>query len=196
MSVIFLNGCTSSGKSSIAIALQAKLTTPYLRMGIDDAFATVPLKYHQNPDGFYFDRDERGLVRLNMGPVGQAALRAHRLAATAAARSGANIILDEVLLSRDMLADWIELLEGLNVFMVGVRCELDELERREVARGDRVAGQARGQFELVHADVVYDIEVETTKSGAETSAAEIAALVEGGRSGGAFRRMHQLFSTN
>lgn len=195
MSVIFLNGCTSSGKSSIAIALQAQLTAPYLRMGIDDAFATVPLKYHQNTDGFYFDRDERGLVRLNMGPVGQSVLRAHRHAAAAAARSGVNIILDEVLLSRDMLADWIELLEGLDVFMIGVRCELDELERREVARGDRLAGQARGQFELVHTGVVYDIEVETTSSDAETAAAAIAARVEGGGRGNAIRRMRELSST-
>ena len=178
MTIIFLNGCTSSGKSSIAAALQAGLKVPYLRMGIDDAFATVPPRYHQNAEGFFFDEDERGLVRLNMGPVGLAALRAHRHAAAGAARSGASLILDEVLLP-GMLDEWTGLLEGLDVLMVGVRCDLEELERREAARGDRVTGQARGQFDLVHAGVVYDIEVDTTRSDAETSAAAIAALVEG-----------------
>lgn len=195
MTIIFLNGCTSSGKSSIAAALQATLTTPYLRMGIDDAFATVPLKYHQSEEGFLFDRDERGLVRLNMGPVGSAALEAHRHAAAAAARSGANLILDEVLLP-GMLADWLALLDGLDVFIVGVRCELDELERREAARGDRVIGQARGQFDLVHADVVYDVEVDTTRNSAEISAAAIVSVVEVGGSPTAIHRMRRLFSAN
>ena len=193
MTVIFLNGCTSSGKSSIAAALQARLAAPYLRMGIDDAFATVPLKYHQHKEGFFFDRDERGLVRLNMGPVGRAAMTAHRHAAAAAARSGANLILDEVLLP-GMLDDWLALLDGLDVFMAGVRCELGELERREIARGDRVTGQARGQFDLVHAGVVYDIEVDTTQSDAEVSAAAIAASVESGTSADAVRRMRRLFT--
>jgi chloramphenicol 3-O phosphotransferase len=179
VTIIFLNGCTSSGKSSIAAALQARLVAPYLRMGIDDAFSTVPPKYHQHKEGFFFDRDERGLVRLNMGPVGRAALRAHRHGAAAAARSGANLILDEVLLP-GMLADWLALLDGLDVFMAGVRCELGELERREIA--------------LVHADVVYDIEVDTTRSDAEASAAAIAAKVESGTSADAVRRMRRLFT--
>lgn len=190
MTIIFLNGCTSSGKSSIAGALQARLVAPYLRMGIDDAFATVPLKYHQNAEGFFFDRDERGLVRLNMGPVGRAAITAHRHAAAAAARSGANLILDEVLLP-GILDDWLALLDGLDVFMVGVRCDLEELERREIARGDRVRGQARGQFDLVHAGVLYDIETDTTRNDAEVAAAAIATKVEGGMTADAVHRMHR-----
>ncbi len=194
MTIIFLNGCTSSGKSSIAAAMQARLAAPYLRMGIDDAFATVPPRYHQHKEGFFFGRDERGLVRLNMGTVARAALRAHRHGTAAAARSGANLILDEVLLP-GMLDDWLALLDGLDVFMAGVRCELGELERREIARGDRVAGQARGQFDLVHAGVVYDIEVDTTQSDAEVSAAAIAAKVEDGSRPEAVHRMRQLFST-
>ena len=61
MGMIFLNGCTSAGKTSVARALQAQLAVPHLRYGIDDAFAMLPQRLHNHPDGFSFDRDERGL---------------------------------------------------------------------------------------------------------------------------------------
>lgn len=87
MTMIFLNGCTSAGKTSIARALQAALDPPFLRYGIDDAFAMLPLHLHNHADGFFFDRDSRGLVRLNHGALGRTLLRAHRRVARVPARA-------------------------------------------------------------------------------------------------------------
>lgn len=173
MSVIFLNGCTSAGKSSLARELQDQLQTPYLLTGIDDAFARMPAHLHNHPDGVFFDRDERGLVRLNFGAFGMATMRAHHQAAAAMARSGCNLILDEVLLTHELRQHWWQSLKGLDVALVGVRCALAELERRETARGDRMRGQARGQYDLVHDGMIYDIEVDST----QTHAAELAAMI-------------------
>ena len=178
MGVIFLNGCTSSGKSSIAKSLQQILAQPYLLTGIDDAFAMLPDRMHNHKDGFYFDRDEAGLVRLNFGTFGLATLNAHQAAAAALAKSGVNLILDEVLLSADLLANWHQVFEGAEVFWVGVHCDLEELERREIARGDRVHGQARGQFNLVHQHARYDLEVDTTSTPPNECAAQILAALE------------------
>ncbi|MEM1230872.1 MAG: AAA family ATPase, partial [Pseudomonadota bacterium] len=150
MTVIFLNGCTSAGKSSLARALQAALPTPYLLTGIDDAFAMIPMRYHKHPEGFRFVRDDEGLVQLAFGDVGWQTLHAHQIAAAAMAHSGVNLILDEVVLNEALRSEWLRLLEGLPVHYVGVHCELAELERREQARGDRMLGQARGQFGHVH----------------------------------------------
>lgn len=181
MSIIFLNGCTSAGKSSIARELQARLPAPHLSTGIDDAFAMLPVRYHNHPDGFFFDRDARDLVRLNFGGIGLATLRAHHRSAAAIAHSGVDLILDEVVLDRSLLVDWVGALDGLQVVFVAVRCDLDELERREIARGDRVVGQARGQFEIVHAHTFYDIEVDTTRASAAEAADHIVrALGAGG----------------
>jgi chloramphenicol 3-O phosphotransferase len=178
MSVIFLNGCTSAGKSSIAKSLQETLPQPHLVTGIDDAFAMLPNRMHNNNDGFYFDRDPNGLVRLNFGEFGFATLRAHQHAATALAKSGMGLILDEVLLSKELLDLWTVALQGLDVFWVGVHCDLDELERREIARGDRVPGQARGQFELVHRYAAYDLEVDTTAQAPAECALQISRAVQ------------------
>lgn len=174
MAIIFLNGCTSAGKSSIARCLQNLLKEPYLLSGIDDAFASLPLRYHKHPEGFFFDRDENGLVRLNFGTVGWATLMAHQTAAAAMARKGTNLILDEVVLNEPLREGWQFELSGLDVSYVGVHCSLAELERREVDRGDRVMGQARGQFELVHQGMQYDLEVDSTQTPPERLAEEIA----------------------
>lgn len=163
MSVIFLNGCTSAGKSSVAKTVQNQLSVPFLLTGIDDAFSMLPANLHNHPDGFFFDRDPDGLVRLNFGSFGLATLEAHIHSVAAIARTGMNLILDEVVLTDDLRNEWVEHLSGMDVMLVGVRCDLQELERREIERGDRVIGQARGQYELVHADMCYDLEIDTTR---------------------------------
>ncbi|MEM1148543.1 MAG: chloramphenicol phosphotransferase [Pseudomonadota bacterium] len=162
MSVIFLNGCTSAGKSSIAKSLQTLLPRPFLLTGIDDAFAMLPARVHNNSEGFYFDRTQAGLIRLNFGKFGLATLIAHQHSAAALANAGMDLILDEVILSKDLWDHWQIVLADLDVFWVGVHCDLEELERREVARGDRVRGQARGQYDIVHEHAIYDVSVDTT----------------------------------
>lgn len=174
MAVIFLNGCTSAGKTSIAQALQEILDPAHLRTGIDDAFAMFPHKLHNHPDGFFFDRDARGEIRLNHGAVGLALLQAHSRMAAALAMRSSGLILDEVVLEAVLREDWQEALAECNVFMVGVHCALPELERRERERGDRLIGQARGQFDLVYVGMSYDLEVDTTSATPTTVAAQIA----------------------
>lgn len=173
MALIFLNGVTSSGKTSIAGALQDQLVRPYCVTGIDDAFAMLPDRLHNNPDGFYFDRDERDLVRLNFGQVGLACLKAHQRSVAAIARSGIDLICDEVILTEELRRDWHEVLDGVETAFVAVHCSLEELERREVRRGDRVIGQARGQFEIVHSQMRYDIEVDSSTKAPAMLASEI-----------------------
>lgn len=178
MSVIFLNGCTSAGKTNIAVALQDRLQVPHLRRGIDDGFAMLPLKLHNHPEGFFFDTDDRGEIRLNHGPFGLATLKANARAAATIAATGVDLILDEVLIEDGLKTDWHEILRGIDVFWVGVHCALPELERRERARGDRLIGQARGQFDLVHLGLRYDLEIDSTSVQAAESATVIADSYE------------------
>jgi chloramphenicol 3-O phosphotransferase len=162
MGLIFLNGTTSAGKTSIARALQDQLARPYCMTGIDDAFAMLPDRLHNSSEGFFFDRDERDLVRLNIGPVGLTCLLAHHRSVAAIARCGVDLICDEVILTEELRRDWMEVLSGIETVFVGVHCSLEELDRREITRGDRVIGQARGQIDIVHAHMRYDIEVDST----------------------------------
>ena len=49
-----------------------------------------------------------------------------------------------------------------NVFLVGIHCPLDELLVREKNRGDRRVDLAGEQFENVHADKKYELELDTS----------------------------------
>lgn len=175
MGIIFLNGCTSAGKTSIARALQARAGRPWLHFGIDDGFRLLPARWHDHPDGFFFDRDRRGLVRLNYGDIGRRTLGAYRRAAVAMTNAGVDLIVDEVVLEAAFADDWADLLRSADVFAVAVHCALPELERREVARGDRCLGQARGQFDIVHQLLEYDFTVDTTSATPEDAAGTIEA---------------------
>src|SRR5262245_48192995 len=68
------------------------------------------------------------------------------------------------------------LLHDLQHRYVAITCELDELERRERARGDRPPGLARRQQASVLPDVPYPLHVDTTTASVNDCAAAIAKL--------------------
>ena len=58
---------------------------------------------------------------------------------------------------------------------VAVRCDSAVAAGREISRGDRIQGMAVSQAELVHRGVIYDVEVDTTRTEALECARSIAA---------------------
>ena len=176
--IILLNGTTSAGKTSIAHALQARLPGLWLHVGVDHFIQMTPLKFHGAPEGFQFAPQPDGALPLNIGPTGQRVLAAFRTSVASIARSGANVIVDEVILSPKTLGAWLDALQNLDVFFVGVHCSLEEAQRREQARGDRGIGQVRAQFDIVHAGADYDFTIDTTADSPESGAGAIAAALE------------------
>ncbi len=64
---------------------------------------------------------------------------------------------------------FLELLNGFDVFFVGIHCPLGELERRERERGNRPIGDAKRDFETTHGFCMYDFEVDSTKDAVENA---------------------------
>lgn len=67
------------------------------------------------------------------------------------------------------------MLAHLDVFLVGVYCDLDKLDRRERARGDRRIGEGRSHVEenLIHTFGPYDLEVDTAADVSTTLAESV-----------------------
>lgn len=82
----------------------------------------------------------------------------------ALAHEGNDLIVDHVIEFRAWREQLAVLLAGLDVFLVGVHCSLEELDRREHARGDRRIGEGRTHIEVdrIHTFGPYDYEVDTT----------------------------------
>jgi chloramphenicol 3-O phosphotransferase len=170
--VIVLNGGSSSGKSGIARCLQAVLPDPWLAFGTDTFVDALPAAMRASDAGIEFAPDGTVVVGAEFRSLEAAWIEG----ITAMARAGAGVIVDEVFLGgADSQRRWREALGGLDVLWVGVRCDGDVAADRELARGDRIAGMALSQAEVVHQGVTYDLEVDTTHAESMACARTIAA---------------------
>jgi chloramphenicol 3-O phosphotransferase len=73
---------------------------------------------------------------------------------------GIDQVIDHVLLDEAIRLDAKDALAG--AFWVGVHCSVEEVVRREAARGDRYVGFASGTSAVVHDEMTYDFIVDTT----------------------------------
>ncbi|MEJ7838303.1 MAG: chloramphenicol phosphotransferase CPT [Thermomicrobiales bacterium] len=172
--IIMLNGGSSSGKTGISRCLQSMLPHPWLRISIDDLVDSLPPALLESDVGISF-----GLQGEVSSGAGFRAIEAAWMAGIATmARAGARIILDDVFLGgAESQARVRGYLDGLEVLWVGVRCPAEIAAGREMTRGDRVVGMAASQAKSVHADVAYDVEVETSRSESIECARIIASRV-------------------
>lgn len=173
--VIILNGGSSSGKTTIATCLQDILPSPWLHLGVDTLIDAMPQALLTSEAGIAFGAD--GSVRP--GPAFRRLEAAWMRGVAAMARAGARIIVDDVFVSGvDARDRWQAALVDVSVLWVGVRCDPAVATERERGRGDRVAGMATSQAQLVHAGMAYDVEVDTSETSAAECARRIAQLVD------------------
>ncbi|MCG8916479.1 chloramphenicol phosphotransferase CPT family protein [Actinokineospora sp. PR83] len=147
--IILLNGVSSSGKSSIAEQLLLVLDTPWFSIGVD---VINGLRAKERSRELGQDALREVLMRTRAG--------FHR-AVAGMAHAGNDVVVDHVLSEPWRLIDCLAVMDGLDVVFVGVHCGLEELRRREAARGDREIGQAEGQLARVHAHGLYDLECDS-----------------------------------
>jgi chloramphenicol 3-O phosphotransferase len=81
---------------------------------------------------------------------------------------GVDQVIDHVLIDQEIRRNALDVLAG--AFWVGVYCDVDELIRRESARGDRHIGFASGSSAVAHNEMTYDLTVDTTNTSSEESA--------------------------
>jgi len=173
--VIVLNGGSSSGKTGIARCLQEVLPGPWLRFSIDDLIEALPQSL-VGTDGQGIAFGAHGEV--DVGELFRELEAAWMAGLAAMARAGAPVIVDDVFLSGGVSQQRTRThLAGLDVLWVGVRCDPEIAVARETARGDRVTGMAASQAEIVHEGVVYDVEVDTSRTESLDCARAIAAHV-------------------
>jgi chloramphenicol 3-O phosphotransferase len=162
--VIFLNGVSSAGKTSIAKVLQQTLPEPYLHVPLDSFEAMLPERYDESESFAWPTLFPRLLSGFH-----------HSIAALAGA--GNNLIVDHVTVVREgwpsSLMECAFLLRPFRAYLVGVHCPLEELQRREQQRGDRYLGTAARQFDRVHRHGIYDIEVDTSQASAHACAEQV-----------------------
>jgi hypothetical protein len=81
---------------------------------------------------------------------------------------GQQVVMDGALTNPHARRLLVEYLQDWPVYLVGVHCSAQELERRERARGDRSIGLAVSQIDGIHRRMLYDLQIDTTDKRPET----------------------------
>lgn len=198
--VIYVNGPSSSGKSTLTRALQNALPNMYLRIGIDQMIGMMPEKINDWREGisrtsenctpgFCWDwcskahcfqqlpKEMHTHHHLIHGPEGARITDLFHTLARTMISSGYSIIIDDVALGgNNDIARWRETLKGFPILWVGLTAPIEVLEERERTRGDRAIGSSRIQAELVHNHRIrYDYFFDTSEVLLEQMVQEIVS---------------------
>lgn len=186
--IVFLNGPTSAGKTTLAKALQKTLLRNFLRVGIDDFLSWMPERCNDwegkghSVDGFYWkeERDPEGhlMQTLYSGAYGKKVSQAFLTMIEALAATGLPLIIEDVVLDQPNLEQWKEALKKYAVLWVGLGAPLEVLETREIQRGNRRIGSARAQHKKVHEQASYDLFFNVSEVPLEVILATLVAKIE------------------
>ncbi len=188
--VILLNGCSSAGKTTLALALQNLLPEPYQHVALDQFRDGMPGRVRglNSPPG---DPGASGLnvvpgelngewvTHIQFGDYGERVLAAMRRTVATLSEMGCNVIVDDLLFKRDYLEDYAAVLDPQKTWFIGVKCSVEVISEREALRPGRFPGTAIAHFEQVHEHGIdYDLEVDTTAADPAEVAVEIAQRLQ------------------
>ena len=190
--IIFLNGSSSAGKTTLAMALQEQLDEPFQYVALDQFRDGMPAKYRglNSPDGSTGQRglnvvpidsgDVPAFTSIQFGDEGKLMLRGMRRAMATMANEGVHLLIDDIILERDFLEDYLQAMLGIDLYFVGVRCPAEVISEREAVRPGRFPGTAVGHLHICHAHGDYDIEVDTSRQSPEECARDVIKRVNAG----------------
>jgi chloramphenicol 3-O phosphotransferase len=162
--IIWLNGASSSGKTTLAKELQALLDEHFLHVCFDTFYQMLPARFKPTTPA-----DSKYVERVHLG---------FEYSIPALAKGGNRLIVDYRFHHADSLPRCLDLVSGYTVLYVGVFCSIDVLEQREAARGDGKIGLARLQTARVPVNSEYDIEVDTHQLSANQAAQKIISSLD------------------
>lgn len=183
--IIYLNGPSSSGKTTLARALQHAFDDLFLHVGIDKIIGWMPEKVNDWMGGeaslgysWKKNTDVSGnpIQELQIGPYAERIAKTFQEVVLVLIKMGHHLIIDDVSFGKKQVDEWKELLKDFSVLWIGVNAPLSILEQREKERGNRMVGSARGQFHKVHTGATYDLEIDTHHATLEENIHKIQSL--------------------
>ena len=148
--IIFLNGVTSSGKTSIVEALQERR---------DQFFYVVANDLFQEMVG------EQYLEENYWKYLSEVIILMYHTAKLYS-DLGKNVLIDGILVERDEIKPHyeklMEIMKDSPLSIVEVYCPLDVCRQRNIERGDRYESQSDEQAELMSKDIKYTMRVDTS----------------------------------
>ena len=153
--IIYLEGVSSSGKTTLAKTLQDRLSEPFFWLASDIFLGMAPIKFQNDMDLMY-PKIESSLINT----------------VKLFSEINLNVIVDIVHISK-VRDNFVKALHEFPVIYVNVACPVEELRHREKERGDRKIGNAESQLIGLPPKEAYDIIVNTHENSSEECADKI-----------------------
>jgi chloramphenicol 3-O-phosphotransferase len=146
--IVFLNGLTSSGKTSIINELVARRSNMFFVLGFDLFEETIP-EWAAEIHAYYAN-----------------AIIAMYCAARSFSEQGQDVIIDGLVMNISGLEEHYktltEIFKGYPLKMVDIHCPLDICKQRNISRGDRNENQSLKQDKIAEKNIEYELSIDTS----------------------------------
>ena len=176
--IILVNGASSAGKTTLCRAVQEIAPVPLWHFSIDHLL-----------DAGIFPQSRTRAGEFRWADYRKRFFDGFYACLPALAGAGNDLLIENIVETEEDLQFLVRLLSPFDVFFVALHCPLDELERRERARGDRPMGDAKRDFETLHRFGESDLELQASNS-VEDNARALLATWSGKTESRAFERMN------
>lgn len=147
--IIFLNGVTSAGKTSIVEALQEREDVFFYVVANDLFQEMVGEKYLQ--ENYWKYLSEVIIMMYHTAKL--------------YSDMGKNVLIDGILVEREEIKphykQLLEIMKDNPLDIVEVYCPLEICRQRNIMRGDRYETQSQEQYELMAENIKYSVRVDT-----------------------------------
>ena len=165
--IIYLNGVTSSGKTSIVEALQERRDV-FFYVVANDLFQEMVGEQYLEED--YWKYLSEVIIMMYH-------------TAKLYSDMGKNVLIDSILVERDEIKPHYQQLKDIMkdspMDIVEVYCPLEICRQRNIERGDRFESQSDEQAELMSKDIKYRLKVDTSVNSPEECADQIIKAIRG-----------------
>ena len=129
-------------------------------------------------------------MSVQTGSLGKGFFKSMPVIAKLLADQGNNVIIDEVILSNSMLKLYVDSLKEHIVYFIGIFCDLEQMQEREILRRNRAIGLANDQIDRVHEGIrEYDFLTDTTNESPFTTAKNIIEFIDNAPDPEGFKKM-------
>ncbi|AIQ59890.1 chloramphenicol phosphotransferase CPT family protein [Paenibacillus borealis] len=158
--IVFLNGTSSSGKTSISTELLNQYEVSFHHLSIDNFFNGL---FHDYIDfiNTSIESAEGEDVQVPAQIIIDPLITLFYSTIKFMSAKGMNVVVDTVNDNDERFNTCLSLLIDHPVLFVGVTCSKEELIRREKLREDRESGLAISQYDQVYCFNEYDLELNT-----------------------------------
>ncbi|KAF6577997.1 chloramphenicol phosphotransferase CPT family protein [Paenibacillus sp. EKM211P] len=184
--LIFLNGASSSGKTSISTELINQKEILFYRLSIDDFFNNYyDFINNKFPDDPPKEIDHQVVSQILHDSI----FSVYHSTIKLLLELGFNVIADTIIDNDKRFNEFLDQFFDQPTLFIGVICSEEELIKREQTRGDRQIGLAASQFSKIYCFDEYDLEVNTEDMNPIECAEKILSFIKSNKEYSVFKKL-------